>query len=89
MPRRDNQIPPPNNIVATNGIDDPGFVVIDIAILRPASLVVTIAGAALFVGLSPFTALASIPEPHDAFAKSYEVLIHTPARIYLRTTCRG
>ncbi len=80
MPRRDNRIPPPDNIVASNGIDDPGFVVIDIAIIRPASLLVTVAGAALFVGLSPLTALASIPEPHDAFAKTYEVLIGIPAR---------
>lgn len=75
-----NQSSQPNNIAATNAIDDPGFVVIDIAIIRPASLLVTVAGAALFVGLSPLTALASIPEPHDAFAKTYEVLIGIPAR---------
>jgi len=80
MPGNVKQSPPPANIAATNTIDDPAFVVIDIAVLRPASLLVTAVGAALFVGISPLTALASIPEPHDAFAKTYEVLIRTPAR---------
>ncbi len=57
---------------------DPGFVLLDVLIYRPVGLVATIVGTAVFVGVSPLTALASIPEPHDAFAKISNILIVFP-----------
>ncbi|MEI6333265.1 MAG: hypothetical protein WCS87_01790 [Methylococcaceae bacterium] len=57
---------------------DPGFVLLDVLIYRPVGLVATIVGTAVFVGVSPLTALASIPEPHDAFAKISNILILFP-----------
>jgi hypothetical protein len=59
---------------------DPLFVLLDIVIYRPLGVAVTAGGAAVFAGLSPLTALASIPDPHDAFEKTYKVLIRMPAR---------
>jgi hypothetical protein len=58
---------------------DPGFVLLDVLLYRPVGLVVTVIGTAMFVGVSPLTALASIPEPHDAFAKVGKILILAPA----------
>jgi hypothetical protein len=58
---------------------DPGFVLLDVLLYRPVGLVVTVIGTAMFVGMSPLTALASIPEPHDAFAKTGNILILAPA----------
>ena len=58
---------------------DPGFVLLDVLLYRPVGLVATVVGTAFFVGVSPLTALASIPEPHDAFAKTSEILILAPA----------
>lgn len=58
---------------------DPGFVLLDVLLYRPVGLAVTIIGAGAFIGLSPLTALASIPEPHDAFAKVGSILILAPA----------
>jgi hypothetical protein len=58
---------------------DPGFVLLDILLYRPVGFVVTIIGAAAFVGLSPLTAFASIPAPHDAFLKTSNILILAPA----------
>ena len=58
---------------------DPGFVLLDVLLYRPAGLAVTIIGTGAFIGLSPLTALASIPEPHDAFAKTGKILILAPA----------
>ena len=57
---------------------DPGFVLLDVLIYRPVGLVATLVGTAVFVGVSPLTALASIPEPHDAFAKISNILILFP-----------
>lgn len=57
---------------------DPLFTLMDIFIYRPGGLAVTLVGAGLFVGLSPITALASIPEPHDAFYQAYKLLIASP-----------
>jgi hypothetical protein len=57
---------------------DPGFVLLDVLLYRPVGLVVTVIGTAMFVGVSPLTALASIPEPHDAFAKVGKILILAP-----------
>lgn len=57
----------------------PGFVILDVLLYRPVGLAVTIIGTGLFVGMSPLTALASIPEPHDAFAKTSKILVLAPA----------
>jgi hypothetical protein len=58
---------------------DPGFVLLDVLLYRPVGLAVTIIGSAVFVGVSPLIALASIPKPHDAFAKMSEILVLAPA----------
>ena len=58
---------------------DPGFVLLDVLLYRPVGLVVTVIGAGAFIGLSPLTALASIPAPHDAFLKTSKILILAPA----------
>ena len=58
---------------------DPGFVLLDVLLYRPVGFAVTIIGAGVFVGLSPLTALASIPAPHDAFLKTSNILILAPA----------
>ena len=58
---------------------DPGFVLLDVLLYRPVGFAVTIIGTGAFIGLSPLTALASIPEPHDAFAKTAKILILAPA----------
>ena len=53
-------------------------------IIRPFSLVGTAAGAVFFVAASPFTGLASIPEPHDAFKQNYDDFVVTPFRFTFR-----
>lgn len=58
--------------------NDSAFVLFDVFVYRPIGLAATIVGAALFVGLSPLTALASIAPPHDAFAKTADILIVAP-----------
>ena len=57
---------------------DPGFVILDVLLYRPVGFAVTVIGTGAFIGLSPLTALASIPEPHDAFAKTAKILILAP-----------
>lgn len=52
-------------------------------LFRPLGLVTLICGTGLYVGMSPFTALASIPYPHDAFQKTAELLIIKPAEFTL------
>lgn len=42
-------------------------VLTDVVLVRPVGAALTLAGVGVFVGLAPFSALASIPEPHDAF----------------------
>jgi hypothetical protein len=58
---------------------EPGFVILDVLLYRPVGLAVTVIGTGAFIGLSPLTAFASIPEPHDAFAKTAKILILSPA----------
>lgn len=58
---------------------DPGFVILDVLFYRPLGFAATVVGSGVFVGLSPLTAFASIPEPHDAFAKTSKILIGAPA----------
>ena len=57
----------------------PGFVVLDVLFYRPLGLVATVIGTGMFIGLSPLTAFASIPSPHDAFVKTSKILILSPA----------
>ena len=59
--------------------NDPGFVLLDVLFYRPLGLVATVIGTGAFIGLSPLTAFASIPEPHDAFLKTSKILILAPA----------
>ena len=47
-------------------------------VLRPVSLVATIIGAGVFVGVSPLTALATVPPPHDAFKKLADTIVCKP-----------
>ena len=58
------------------GVDD---VVVEILFARPLGLAATIAGIGVFTAISPLTALADIPEPHDAFVKTADALIFAPA----------
>jgi len=60
-------------------IDTGFFVILDVLFYRPVGLAVTLIGAGVFIGMSPLTALASIPAPHDAFAKTSNILILAPA----------
>lgn len=64
-----------NNVEAT----DPGFVMADVLVYRPLGVIATLVGGALFVGASPLTALATIPAPHDAFDKTFKILVLAPA----------
>lgn len=57
----------------------PGFVLLDVILYRPVGLAATIIGTGVFIGISPLTALASIPAPHDAFVKTSNILIRAPA----------
>ncbi|WP_262965322.1 hypothetical protein [Methylobacter psychrophilus] len=58
---------------------DRGFILLDVLLYRPVGVVATVIGSAVFVGVSPLIGLASIPEPHDAFAKMTEILVLAPA----------
>lgn len=68
-------------IAHSEGVEqsDPGFVILDVLVYRPLGVAVTVLGTSLFIAMSPLTALASIPEPHDAFEKTSRVLVLTPA----------
>ncbi len=58
----------------------PGTDFCDIVFYRPFGLIATVAGTAIFVAISPLTALADISPPHDAFEIAEESLILTPAK---------
>lgn len=47
-------------------------------IIRPVSVVASATGLALFIAASPFSGLASIPEPHDVFMKTWKDFVITP-----------
>lgn len=61
-------------------VENDGYNVMLDMVLRPVSLAGTVIGAGLFVGLSPLTALASIPQPHDAFEKLADTIVCKPAK---------
>lgn len=71
-------------LFSSTALADPrpdGFdVVADVAVVRPVTLVGTIAGTALFVGLLPFTALVSIPAPHKGVQLTADTLVLKPAQ---------
>lgn len=67
------EIPPPRH-------QPPAIHLVDVLIYRPVGLVATLAGTALFVGISPLTGLAAISPPHDAFKKMAGILIWAPAK---------
>lgn len=86
MQSRDNPSPPAvsksyvSGEMQSDARTDAGFVLLDIILYRPVGLAATMVGTAFFIGISPLTAMASIAQPHDAFEKSYKVLIRMPAR---------
>ncbi len=57
-----------------------GIFLIDIVLFRPVGLAATVAGTAVFIALSPLTAFANIPKPHNAFDKTAQFLIQQPAK---------
>lgn len=61
-------------------VEGDGYDVMMDMVLRPVSLVATVIGAGVFVGVSPLTALATIPPPHDAFEKLADTIICKPAK---------
>jgi len=58
---------------------EPGFVILDVLFYRPVGLLATVIGTGAFIGISPLTAFASIPAPHDAFIKTGKILVLSPA----------
>jgi len=62
-----------------NGKADGYDVIIDMA-LRPLSFSGMLIGSVVYVGLSPLTAIATIPAPHDAFSLLADTLIVKPAK---------
>jgi hypothetical protein len=57
----------------------PQEVLADLVLLRPLGVAMTVAGTALFIATSPFTAMAAVAPPHDAFERSSDVLVVAPA----------
>jgi len=53
-------------------------------IIRPVAVVASVTGLAMFIVASPFSGLASIPEPHDAFKTTWEDFVVTPYRFAFR-----
>ena len=71
--------------IACKSQHDPGNLITDVVIVRPFGAAGTLAGAALFIGMTPLTALADIPEPHDAFQRLGGLLVGVPyAYTFLR-----
>lgn len=67
------------SVFATNHqVESDGYDVMIDMILRPVGLVATVIGAGVFVGVSPLTALATIPPPHDAFEKLADTIVCKP-----------
>jgi len=62
-----------------NGKADGYDVVIDM-VLRPVSFVGMVTGSVVYVGLSPLTAIAAIPAPHDAFVLLADTIVVKPAK---------
>ncbi|MDD5034338.1 MAG: hypothetical protein PHE55_06230 [Methylococcaceae bacterium] len=50
----------------------------DVILIRPIGVIGTLAGSSAYLGLLPFTALAAIPEPHDAFERVGSIVVGIP-----------
>ena len=57
-----------------------GTQIVDIILYRPVGAIATLIGGVFFVVASPFTALANIAPPHDAFERTGEFLFYKPAK---------
>ena len=68
----------PSHAQTQQQVESDGYDVMMDIFLRPVGIVGTIVGAGLFVGLSPITALAAIPSPHDAFEKLGNTIVCKP-----------
>lgn len=53
-------------------------------IIRPIAVVASATGFVLFIAASPFSGLASIPEPHDAFKTTWDNFVVTPYHFAFR-----
>ncbi len=53
-------------------------------IIRPVAVVGSVTGLAMFIVASPFSGLASIPEPHDAFKITWDNFVVTPYHFAFR-----
>ena len=53
-------------------------------IIRPTAVLGSATGLVLFVVASPFSGLASIPEPHDAFMTTWNDFVVTPYHFAFR-----
>ena len=62
---------------------------LDVVFLRPIGLIGTIVGTALFIGLSPFTAMATIAPPHDAFSFMADGTAHGSGKLIFCPTLRN
>ncbi|MEO1879121.1 MAG: hypothetical protein ABGX40_03995 [Methylococcales bacterium] len=70
-----------NSYAGTPASEADGYdVMMDVVFLRPLGFVGTVIGSAVFVGLSPLVAVASIPAPHDAFKRLADTLVVKPAK---------
>ena len=68
-----------STLAAEKRLADGYDVAVDL-VLRPVSFAGMIVGTALYVGVSPLTAIATIPAPHDAFELLADLLIVKPAK---------
>ena len=65
---------------ATESNKADGYDVLVDTVLRPVSFVGMLAGSVIYVGLSPLTALAAIPAPHDSFELLADLMVVKPAK---------
>lgn len=54
-------------------------VLADLVLLRPVGFAMTVGGIGLLVATSPFTGIASLAPPHDAFLRAGNALVVGPA----------
>jgi hypothetical protein len=59
-------------------VESDGYDVMIDMILRPVGIAATLIGAGAYVGVSPLTAIATIPRPHDAFVKLADTIVCKP-----------
>ena len=81
----DNSLSQPE--YSTTDVDDTSSTGKDILselIIRPVAVLGSATGLALFVVASPFSGLASIPEPHDAFKITWDDFVVTPYHFAFR-----